>query len=402
MKRLKRNEMLLLFGKWTSYIGNIVFDYANSTKIVHLFTLKPHVMAIYQSSETLAQILFNLIGGAIADSGDRKKIVIFTDLAAAFLCFALSFFIESTFVAEILILVNIVIAVIFSFNSPTYTSIVREVIERERIGFFNSLSNAGTEVLRVAGPLLSFFLIEMIGIRGAMIFNATTFLLSAISEVMLVRIEPVHRKEKNKIFLDIKDGICYLVQEKKIFYLVFLSALVNFFLAGYNLLIPYTDVMYQHVFEGFYSKALAMQAVGGLIGSFISSKLDNKKTENELFSVLFLGIAGLFLLLIPLCGYQANLIVCLLPFLGFGATLTGFNIQFMSYIQMNVAPDFLGRVFSVIFTVAVSFMPIGSFVASLVCNISDVDSFYCVGGGIILSSVVFGFLIKNSNVNSVA
>ena len=34
MKKLEKNEVLLWFGSWTSKIGNIVFDYANSMSIV--------------------------------------------------------------------------------------------------------------------------------------------------------------------------------------------------------------------------------------------------------------------------------------------------------------------------------------------------------------------------------
>ena len=46
-------------------------------------------------------------------------------------------------------------------------------------------------------------------------------------------------KGKKNILGDIKEGFKYLWQEKTIFYLLVISAFVNFFLAGYNLLIPY-------------------------------------------------------------------------------------------------------------------------------------------------------------------
>ena len=73
-KKLKKNEVLLWLGSWTSKFGNIVFDYANSVSIVSVFSGKPWVLALYQSSETIIQIVFNLIGGAKADKGSRKKI----------------------------------------------------------------------------------------------------------------------------------------------------------------------------------------------------------------------------------------------------------------------------------------------------------------------------------------
>ena len=125
MKKLEKNEVLLWFGSWTSKIGNIVFDYANSMSIVSSFSGKTWILALYQSSETIIQIIFNLIGGAEADKGSRKKIVIITDILAAIVCAVLSFFVDTGCMAEVMICANAILAVIYAFNSPTYKSIIR-------------------------------------------------------------------------------------------------------------------------------------------------------------------------------------------------------------------------------------------------------------------------------------
>lgn len=395
MKKLKRNELLLLFGKWTTHIGNIVFDYANSVKIVQLFTNRPYILAIYQSSETLIQIVFNLLGGVAADSRNKKKIVVITDLIAAAICLILSFSIKTKFVAETIIITNILLAIVYAFNSPTYKSIVREVIHKERISFFNSIVNGGTEVIYIIGPLISFTLVNHIGIQGAMLFNAATFIISAIAEMKLIQLHPpLHAKViKKNIYNEVKDGFCYLLRERQILYLVILSALVNFFLAGYNLIIPFTDIMYNEIVKGFYSKVLMMQALGGVIGSFVSSKLNEKITESAITSIVFLGLAGAFLLLVPLMAVTQNMYCCLFPFVGFGVVLTIYNVQFMSYVQIRVAEAYLGRVFSIIFTVAVSFMPIGSFMFSLLGKTADIMCFLFVGGGIVLLALTFSLLM---------
>jgi len=96
--KIRKNEVLLWFGSWTSRIGNIIFDYANSISIVGAFTSKPWILALYQSAETIIQILFNLVGGAKADNGNRKKIVIITDLLSAMICGLLSFSVDSLYI----------------------------------------------------------------------------------------------------------------------------------------------------------------------------------------------------------------------------------------------------------------------------------------------------------------
>ena len=96
-------------------------------------------------------------------------------------------------------------------------------------------------------------------------------------------------KGKKNILGDIKEGFKYLWQEKTIFYLLVISAFVNFFLAGYNLLIPYTDVIYQGKFQGFYSKVMVAEAIGGIVGSFVFSFLHITDSING-FGIMGLGI----------------------------------------------------------------------------------------------------------------
>ncbi|MBD9282469.1 MAG: MFS transporter [Clostridiales bacterium] len=207
MRKERKNEALLWFGKWTSKLGNIVFDYANSVNIVGAFSHAPWVLALYQSSETVIQIVFNLIGGAKADSGSRKKILIVTDVLSAAICLAVSFFVASPRMAEVVIAANALLAVVYAFNSPTYRSIVREMVDGERIGMYNSVSNGGGEVIKIAGPMAGMLLVRWIGVRGALLFDALTFLLSAVSEMLLMPISGAQKKpkEKKNIFRDIAE-----------------------------------------------------------------------------------------------------------------------------------------------------------------------------------------------------
>ena len=386
MRKERKNEALLWFGKWTSKLGNIVFDYANSVSIVGAFAHAPWVLALYQSSETVIQIVFNLIGGAKADSGSRKKILIVTDVLSAAICLAVSFFVASPRMAEVVIAANALLAVVYAFNSPTYRSIVREMVDGERIGMYNSVSNGGGEVIKIAGPMAGMLLVRWIGVRGALLFDALTFLLSAVSEMLLMPISDAQKKpkEKKNIFRDIAEGFSYLVRERQLLFLILLSALVNFFLAGFNLLCPYTDVMYASFGIEFYSKVLVMEAAGGLLGSLISSRLGSRVKENARLMVLFLGAMGAAL--------TGSAIVCLIPFLLSGTELTVFNIQFMSYVQLRADEAYLGRVFSIIFTVAVLFMPVGSFVFSFLLDTTSPAGFAVVGGGILLLAAA-GILI---------
>jgi hypothetical protein len=86
--------------------------------------------------------------------------------------------------------------------------------------------------------------------------------------------------------------------------------------------------------------------------------------------------------------------LCLVPFALFGIALTVFNIILMSHVQVSVDENFLGRVFSIIFTVAVLLMPVGSFSFSAFVDAKSVGSFAIVGGGIVILSLMSIFILK--------
>lgn len=396
-KIIEKNEALLYIGAWTSKLGNIIFDYANSVSIVMISSRKPWVLVLYQNTETVVQIIFNLIGGVKADNCNRKKLVIITDLLSAVTCFVLSVFLETGIMAQVMIVANALLAFLYAFNSPTYKSLVKEVIKLDRIGLYNSVSNMGIEIVGILGPIVGLGLVNIIGARVALIFDGLTFLFSAILEIQLKQItsSSVGGGSNKSIIKEIIVGIKYLVSEKNVFFMIIISAAVNFFLAGYNMLIPYTDKMFYGSYSNFYGKILTVEAVGGIIGSLLCVKIPFEIKDKVANAILPLFFTGLSLIVFPFIVKLDIELLSLIPFFFFGLSLTSYNIQFISYVQTAVDECYLGRVFSIIFTVAVMFMPIGGLVLSLLLDVYSADSFFVVGVGIVFLSIMGRVLYKS-------
>ncbi len=389
MIRISRNEKSLLFGRWSSKIGNLIFDYANIISIVSINRTNPFLIALYQSSETIIAVLFNMFGGAVADGNNRKKLLVSTDLLSALVCFVLSFLVKSESIAYILIVANGLLAIIKSFNAPTYKSIVREMLEKDRIVKFNSISNVGTQILTLVSPIVALSLVNLIGVKGALIFNAITFLLSALAESLLVsQGMPQKSRKKKNVIADIREGFIYLLSNRRVLNLILISAFANFFFSGYNLLVPYTNVILEQSHNNFYSKVLVAEAVGGLLGALLSTKTSNSIDKNIKLILIIFGISGFFINLIPLIGNTTSIIIALTPFLAFSIIVSLFNIQFYSYIQVRTNEEYLGRVFSIISTLVVLFMPLGSFFFSKICSVTDLSGFYIIGTGIMLLAFI--------------
>lgn len=75
LKNMTKNELLLMLGRLTSKIGNIIFDYANQILLVNLFQSRSYILAIYQGGEVILSSVFNMIGGVVSDISEKKRLI---------------------------------------------------------------------------------------------------------------------------------------------------------------------------------------------------------------------------------------------------------------------------------------------------------------------------------------
>lgn len=356
MNKENKNILLMLVQGQTTNFGNIIFDYANKVLIANLATKSSFFMMLYQSSESIIQLLLNLFAGHFADFNERKKTLIITDLIAGIVTFLLFLFYNPqniwTFIA-----VNIILAILFSFNRPTYKAIVRDLLSQEGIYRYNSLSKILSEVVAVSAPLLSVFVIQQFGFKYGMLINSLSFFVSAFCES---HFQTIFRSETKKVnlFKGIREGFNYVVSDKSLLVILVASAFLNFLDAIYAFYLPFTSS-----FSGFvhiYAFILIAQSFGSIVGALLAGLYKKQLGPKEFFHLLL--PASIALLLLGF--FHSSQIVVLLLFGSFTFCVTVFNINLMSYLQISVDSEFLGRVFSIIFMISGLFIPFGSFVAA--------------------------------------
>lgn len=116
--------------------------------------------------------------------------------------------------------------------------------------------------------------------------------------------------------------------------------------------------------------------------------------------MLLLACSGIMLMLsTPFYSIFHNVIVLALSPALFSLFLSIFNIQFFSIVQRDVDNEFLGRVFGIIFTIAILFMPVGTGFFSVVLNPNNTFNLFIIGGSITVLSLVFGALFKRYNIS---
>ena len=385
---MNRHAIQLISRGAINKIGNMLYDYGNSVWLASMGTIGQTVLGIYQISELVTSILVNPFGGVISDRFSRRKILMTTDLICGILCLAISFIRNDGLMIAALIFANIVQAVAFAFSRTANKAIITEVVEKDEIVTYNARLELVLQVVAVSSPVLSFIVLQFASLHMTLILDAISFFIAFGLVALLPQKEiQVHEKKSfswKDIFVDMKAGLHYIWHQKEIFFLLLVASSVNFFFAAFEFLLPFSNRLYG--VKGAYATILTLGAIGSIIGALIANKFKSSM-EMLLFLLILTGV-GVFMMglpLPPLLTYSGNLVCELF--------MTIFNIHFFTQVQTKVEGDYLGRVLSTIFTLAILFMPVAKGLMTLLPSVR-VESFLLIGAGVILFSLLAQVVAK--------
>ena len=368
-------------------IGNMLYDYGNSVWLASMGSIGQTVLGMYQISELVTSILVNPFGGVISDRFSRRKILMVTDLVCGILCLAISFIRNDSWMIGALIFANIVQAIAFAFSRPANKAIITELVEKDELVLYNSRLELVMQVVSVSSPVLSFLVLQFASLRITLVLDALSFFLAFGLVALLPKKEGKTLGEKKLtfkvIFSDIKEGVRYIVKQKEIFFLLVMASSVNFFFAAFNYLLPFSNQLYG--VQGSYATILTMGAIGSIAGALLASKI--KASMEMLLFLLALTGLGVMIMGFALPTYLAfsGNFVCEL-------FMTIFNIHFFTQVQTKVDGEYLGRVLSSIYTLAILFMPIATGLMTWLPSV-HLYSFLIIGLGVVaLSFLALGYV----------
>ena len=385
---MNRHAVQLISRGAITKIGNMLYDYGNSVWLASMGTIGKTVLGIYQISELVTGILVNPFGGVISDRFSRRKILMTTDLVCGLLCLAISFIRNDRWMIAALIVANIVQAIAFGFSRPANKAIITEVVDKEEIVTYNAHLELVLQVVSVSSPVFSFLVLQFASLHATLLLDALTFFIAFVLVAFLPKeVAKVQEKKQftgKDIFSDIKEGLDYIWHQKDIFFLLLVASGVNFFFAAFEFLLPFSNRLYGG--KGAYATILTLGAIGSILGALVANKIASSM-KILLFLLIMAGV-GVFMMGLPLPTYlsfSGNL-VC-----EFFVTI--FDIHVFTQVQTKVEDDYLGRVLSTIYTLAVLFMPIAKGLMTWLPSVR-MESFLFIGAGVILFSLLAQLVAK--------
>lgn len=286
-----------------SYAGDRLQDLAQTWLVA---TLTGSALAV-GGIGILAAIpqLFILVGGAIGDRVDRRRLLVVSQLAGAALGLALALLVFTGRIAVWHIYVwALVSGVIWMFSRPAFKVMLTESVPKDEVRPATSLNSITESSIIVLSNLGGSLLLAMVGLPIAFLLNALSYLAASLSVRQVTGADqPIASAERNlspaHILADLRDGLAYLAGQPHLLHPLLLT-FATVMLAGpaYGLL---AAIVHD---QGGSIIGLGVLAAGGSLGTLAGATVagmraesDNPTRQYALFAFIAAAALAIFALL---------------------------------------------------------------------------------------------------------
>jgi len=261
----------------------------------HIRTLTDQPIALggIGLARILPVIVFSLIGGAVADVVDRRRVMFITQSVMALVAVALGWFTATGRITVWHIYALTAIqAVAMAFDLPSRQSLVPNLVPVRDLPNAFSLQSIAFQAGSIIGPALSGLIIGYLGQAEVYYLNALSYLGVLYALLRIGRV-PQQVAEQSRVSLAaIKEGVQFIWNQPIILSSMLLDFFATFFSSA-NALLPIfaRDILHVGALE--YGWLSAAQSIGATAAAVIISQMDEIRRQGPvlLISVVIFGIA---------------------------------------------------------------------------------------------------------------
>jgi MFS family permease len=382
---------------WKFWVGQAISNLSSSLTLfalpllVYQLTGSALNLGLMTAVEFLPYVLFGLVLGAWADRVDRKHMMILTDVARAAIIASIPLLAGLD-----LLLVWWIYAVGFisstlkiCFDAGEFAA-VPSLVGKDGLIKANGRIQASYSAAFFLGPLLAGALLVLMPVQTILLFDALSFLASALALALVTgsfNVEGADKKTLATLREDVVEGLRYVLSHPVLRNISIMMALINFLAATTHSQL----VLFAKERLGASDSQVGLLYSAGALGVAVLSLAADPVRKRLSFSKAALGALMLYGLLIFglafVTFYWIAVPVWALA-LGFGIF---FNINTSSLRQAIVPNRMLGRVQSIAAVLAWSAIPLGAFLGGLA--IEETQNVALVYGmiGVLVFLVAFAF-----------
>ncbi|WP_323747750.1 MFS transporter [Catenulispora rubra] len=364
-----RDFLLLWGGQSVSEIGSSITVLALPLAAVVLLDAGTFQVGLLTAMSTVPFLLVALPAGAMVDRAAKHRLMMWCDLGRLLLMASVPLAtlpgLHLTYLH--LLIVALLAGVLTVFFDVAYQSYLPTLLEREDLVDGNGKLGVTQSFAQFAGPSLGGVLVGALGAARALVADAASYGLSALSLLLIRTPEPpphANHKER-RIRDDIKEGLHFVVGHPILRKVVACTGTSNLFSAMLLAVeIPFM-VRVLHLKPSGVGLVLTLAAVGGMVGGLVARPLADRFGSARIIWLAPLAL-GLPAFLAPLAtpGWGVLFYPAGLAFFGMMAVV--YNVAQVSYRQAITPHALLGRMNASVRFIVWGTMPLGALLGGVV------------------------------------
>ena len=325
--------------------------------MMYELTSSPLMVTMVTAAMMMPMLFLSLVGGALADRVNRKKITLISDVTLLASFVALFLVSAAGIMAPWhIIAISVTNGITFSLAISARQALISGLVHREQLRTAIGLSSTTYNSAQILGPAIGGAILSFLGATWALGVSAVVVIPALF---LYASLKPVHQPDSSKsqgsIIENIRAGLSYAYSNSTLRFLMLGTIVMVLTVGPFQSLMPVFAGEVLKVGSGGLSVLLLFAGIGAIAGSLsvviIDDKIGHQKLELVFgmlaaASLLAFALSPWFLLSILLVGVTAF-------------ATTGYMVVNMTVVQV-MSPDYIrGRVVSVRFLV-IGLMPFGA------------------------------------------
>jgi MFS family permease len=379
--------LALLVSQSVSVLGDAVSATAMPLLVLAL-TGSGLAMGIVLAINTGADFVMGSIAGAMADRGDRKRMMFLADAGRAILTalIPLSVLLQGPTMAVIIITTG-PMAILRGFFRAGYLAAMPNLVGRSQLARGNGILETAYSTTFILGPALAGFLVTVIGPGETLAVDAASFAISAAG-LFLIRRElkaPTDRPP-SRIVDDIREGFAYVFGHPVLRSVILVFASTSAILTPVGAAMTFRIVRDLGLSPAAFGLTLTALGVGTLVGSLAATRFGK---DTNVARVLLLCVLVMGLPLIAVAFVASLPVIVGLTAISGGAEAV-LAITYISVRAANSPDELVGRIASTARVTALGMMPIGGLIGGfLIDSIGGSETLAVMGVALCVVALAF-------------
>lgn len=377
------------FAQFISNIGSQMQIVALNWQ-VYVITHSALALGLIGLIRFISILLFSLIGGAVADAHNRKKVLFATQLTFAILSVILCILTFTNIITvNIIYLIAAVFMAFFAFDNPARNALIPNLVDKKHLTNAISLSAIAYDLSIVIGPAIAGILIAKVNLSFIYGLNAVSYVFVLISLMLMKNSGRAEGIAAPISFKGILEGLAFVKSNTMIWSTMLLDFLSTFF-SGATALLPIFALKILSVGPVQLGLLYAAPSIGSVIaGLIIAHKHTIKKQGIALLSGICLYAIGTIIF-----GLSHIFILSFISLIVVGAG-DGLSAIIRIAIRQLETPDYIrGRITSVNMIFFMGGPQLGDFEAGFIANYIGAPIAVITGGiGTLLIVTLMAFKI---------